>query len=204
MNYSMNTMSKFEYAVRFIVMLFYVILHQKDAAGLIIVNDKVKHYLPPRSTGGYLKEILSILESLIPAGRTDLKTGINSLIPHLKKRGVVLFFSDFLCDMDDFFSELMHLRSYNQEIYLFHVMDNSELNFPFRDFANFKCLESENSYLAESKAIRDIYLRELNNHLALIRKKCLENYIKYFLLDTSFSVEEEVFGFLMHGRRNGI
>src|SRR5688572_24451655 len=60
--------SKFEYATGVAASLSYLMLHQLDAVGLTVHDDKLRDALPPHAGSKQLPRILQMLESARPGG----------------------------------------------------------------------------------------------------------------------------------------
>ena len=80
-----------------------------------------------------------------PAPRISGTTGVGSVLQwiggRLRRRGIVVLFSDLFDDPEKVLMGLRHFRHKRHEVIVFHVMDEAELTFPFRDSALFEGLE---------------------------------------------------------------
>ena len=68
---------------------------QRDAAGLIVFDDEVRHFVPPSTRQGQLHRLLHGIEQAQPGLRTDFARPFAHLMDFLRRRGVVVAISDF-------------------------------------------------------------------------------------------------------------
>ncbi len=54
-----SEVSKLEYGITLSAGLSYLLINQKDAAGITLYSDKIENYIPPKSTKVHLHSILS-------------------------------------------------------------------------------------------------------------------------------------------------
>src|SRR5260370_1351217 len=62
MGYGRRGVSKLDYAGYLAAALGYLLAQQGDPAGLVIFDEKTRQYLPPRSRGGHVRDLLLALE----------------------------------------------------------------------------------------------------------------------------------------------
>src|SRR5437764_9675609 len=71
MAYKGKTASKFEYAQYIAASLAYLMLHQRDAVGLVLHDTKVRHLIPPKASSKHLLQILRVLQEQKAEGETS-------------------------------------------------------------------------------------------------------------------------------------
>jgi uncharacterized protein (DUF58 family) len=135
-------LTKLQYACRMAACLSYFMLRQRDAAGLMIFDSKIRTALPPRLRQTHLKHILSALEQAEPGGETNISKPLHELAEGLKRAGLIILISDLLDDPESVISALQHFRFQGHEVIVFQVLDSGELNFPFTTMTEFTDLES--------------------------------------------------------------
>ena len=62
MKYTSGTVTKLDYASYLSAALTYLMLNQRDGIGLVLFDEKIQKFIPPRSTPSYLNTILKNLE----------------------------------------------------------------------------------------------------------------------------------------------
>ena len=191
MEFGMSTVSKLDYAKCACACLSRLMLRQRDAVGLRCFAGRKDHFIPPRSRASHLKSILNVLERVKPSGDMNLSDTLLSLGPRLKRRGMVIVFSDCFGDLDQLVKSLRLLRLRGHEVILFHVLAPEELAFSFTNASRFVCLETAGLRLdLEPTAVRQRYLSRLNEFLQRLMRECARIRCEYFRLATDQSLAD--------------
>jgi uncharacterized protein (DUF58 family) len=202
MHYGSGRVTKLEYAKHMAACLAYLIVRQRDSVGLGVFDDQLRQYVAPKGSTSVIRDIAKALEETRPEPRTDIAGQLNSFALRLRRRGVVLLFSDLFDKVEDFVKGLDHLRFCGHNVTVFHVMDPYELTFPFLGTRRFKGLEAPAEILTEPRRIRSAYLEELNKFFVQIRRSCERSHSDYVLVDTSRPIDEVLSEYLI-GRMRG-
>lgn len=185
MAFSQSTVSKLDYARAACACLSRLMLRQRDGVGIALVSQQVDAWLPPRGFPRYLHAILETLRTVTPHGQTHLGAALFDLPRRLKRRGMLLVFSDCLSDWDTTLSAMKHARLRGHDVILFQVMAPEELNFQFNRWSRFECLEDTGLKMdLDPVAVRDEYLRQLQEFLQRIERDCSGLGIDRVLLST--------------------
>jgi uncharacterized protein (DUF58 family) len=190
MDYTSGGISKFEYARTLASALAYFIMRQRDAVGLITFDDEVREFIPAKCRQPHLIRILRSLSRLESGTHTDVVKPLADLAAHLHKKSLVILITDMLDDESRVISALQNLRSMGNDVITFQIMDNAELNFPFNEPSEFIDLESNESFITSPAAIRDAYLKNLNEFLEYCRKQCQSSGVDYCLINTKDPLDE--------------
>src|SRR5262245_31247055 len=91
-------MNKFEYAATAAASLAYLLTHQQDAVGLLLFDDDVRREVPPASSPAHLRALLATLEAARLEKPTEIKAVFDRLAERLRRRSLVVLFSDLLAD----------------------------------------------------------------------------------------------------------
>jgi uncharacterized protein (DUF58 family) len=185
MLYGRGAMNKYEYACTAAACLAYLIIKQQDSAGLVSFGFDVKAVLPPKSSQRQLTGIAQSLDLSRPAQQTDMLKALRQVAETTPSRGVVIVFSDFLTDREPVFKGLEMLRHRKQDVVVFHILDDDELNFPFGGMTKFEGLEDLPHLFCDPKALREGYLEALEEYLKEVRRGCTRLGIDYNLIKTS-------------------
>ena len=59
MGYGRSGVSKLDYASYLAAALAYLLAQQGDPAGLLLFDEQTRHYLPPRTRGGHIRDLLA-------------------------------------------------------------------------------------------------------------------------------------------------
>src|SRR6478672_5943274 len=180
-----GTMYKYEYAATAVASLSYLTIKQQDSCGLITFDEDVRQVIPPRSSQLHLDAVTKALHVSNPRAKTDILKIIRRVAENMPNRGLVLIFSDLLCDREPLFKGLEMLRHRRHDVMVFHVMDDDELLFPFSGMTKFEGLEELPHVLCEPRSLRDGYLEALEEYLVEVRRGCTRIGIDYNLVRTS-------------------
>jgi len=179
-----TSLSKLEYAQCIAGALTYMILQQQDSVGLATFDKELRALVRASSNPSHLKQLLHVMEESVPERKTSIGPIFHDLAERLKKRGIVLVFSDLFDDVKSVMAGLKHFRHRRHEVVLFHVLDPAELDFPFQQVTLFKGLEQFPDVLAEPRALRKAYLQEFNGFLHEVKQGCRALRIDYVEMRT--------------------
>ncbi len=194
--------SKLDYAKRLAATLAYLTVHQGDAAGLIAIGEKMVSEVPPRRNPAHLKNIFDAMEKVQPKGETGLLAALHELAEKVRRRALVVIFSDFFCDLEPLLSCFQHFRFEKHDLTVFHLLDRVELDFRFERPVRFVDLESSFSLVTEPGVIREEYLRQLQGFMAQLRAGCHEFKAEYHQVVTDQNYEKVVADFLVERARH--
>lgn len=198
--------SKFQYASYLAAALSYLMIHQRDAVGLTLFNQKITRYLPPRSVMSYLSVLLGELEHAKVSGSAEWTTSLHRVAEQIKRRGLVILLSDFMPrDLDNdpkqILTGLKHFRHRHHEVLVLQVLDRLDYRFDFRDDAIFEDVESGMNLPTQPHHIRAAVQKEIDEYLEWFKRQCRENNIDYQLLDTSMDFDQGLLQFLLKRKR---
>ena len=196
MAYSSGGVSKLEYGRTLASALAYFIMRQRDAVGLITFDSEVRDFIPARCRQPHLIRILRTLASVEAGTRTDVVKPLSDLAGHLRKKSIVILITDLLDDENRVISALQNLRSMGNDVITFQLMDDAELNFPFNEASEFIDLENNESYITSPAAIRQAYLKNLQEFLDYCRKQCQSSGVDYCLMNTSKPLDEALSSYM--------
>ncbi len=189
-------MSKFEYAATAVATLAYLLMQQKDTFGLVLFDEKVHSILPAKGSGAHYRNILDVLTKARAGGRTDVSNALFALVPQLKRRGLVVVFSDFIDATDRLALGLGQMSYRHQDVGLFHVEDPVERDFPFAGQTIFLGPEQEGKLLCEPRDLRRAYLGARRRHLDTIREAALQFRYDMEQIHTDIGLDEVLTKFL--------
>ena len=129
-------------ASRVAASLAYLILNQRDLAGLVLGSAEEVFWLPPRAVEAQLVRILQALASRGAAGADHLEFCLRSLVERGERLGVIAVISDFTFEPDGVRRQLSRLQAQGHEVILFQVRDPKEEEFPFSRWVRFRDRET--------------------------------------------------------------
>ena len=198
--------SKFTYASYLAAALSYLMIHQRDAAGMMLFSEKINRYLPPKSVKSYLTPLLGELENAQPLGMANWTTSLHQIAEQIKRRGLIIILSDFLPrDLErepaQMLAGLKHFRHRKHEVLVFQILDPLDYRFNFRDEAIFQDVESGVQLPTQPQHLRAAVQKEIDGYLAWFKRQCRENQIDYKLLDTAMDFDQALMQYLLKRQR---
>jgi uncharacterized protein (DUF58 family) len=190
------SLSKLEYARSLAAAMAYLMIHQQDAVGAMLFAERPIQYVPPRSVRSHLDVVLKCLAQGQPAGKTKLGPALHELAERIKRRGLVLLFSDLLDTPADVLSGLQHFRHRNHEVIVFHILDPDEIDFPYHDASTFVDMESGAQLTTEPWEIAPRYRERLEAWRAKYSRACREQLVDYVPLDTRTPFDRALLAYL--------
>ena len=185
-----GVMNKVEYAQTLVAALSYIILHQFDGVGLLLFNDRVNKYIPPRYKPSHFQHILHGLETLKNHGVTRISNVVNNTIEGLPDHGMVMIISDLLIRDDDLYKSLKLMRSRGLEVIVFHVLHPDEVHLPFEGDIVFESLEDDPNVNLDPADIRNVYKKIIQENIKTNRKIFPSLGIDYLFLETSNPLDQ--------------
>jgi uncharacterized protein (DUF58 family) len=184
-----GTISKLVYASYLASALAYLMIRQQDAVGLTIYDEKIRAVLPPHATTMYLREIIKELSALSAGNKTGTAQSLHLVAEQIKRRGLVIIFSDLFDTPKEVMGALKHFRHKKNEVVLFHILDPRERSFSFGSDAVFKDMETAEELITQPYHIRKAYQEAMKDFIAFYQRECREHGIDYVLLDTAMNFD---------------
>ncbi len=160
-----NTRGKFHYAQVMAAALSYLMLHQGDSVGLVLMDEQVRAQLPPRASPGHILSICRTLQEATPGGRTDLATVITQFAARLKRRSLLILISDLLDDPQQVLSALGQLHHRGHEVVVFQVLHPREIDFNLglagHGVTVIRDMETDDEFDAEPALVRELVQAEV-------------------------------------------
>ncbi|MCA9012990.1 MAG: DUF58 domain-containing protein [Planctomycetaceae bacterium] len=200
MQFGQSTVSKLNYARAAAACLARLMLRQRDGVGLATVGRRVEQYIPPRGYPRHLQAILQALRQIEPQGETELAPSLYDLPRRLKRRGLLLLFSDCFGDWDSTADALKRAQLRGHDVLVFHVLAPEELTFQFDRWSSFECLEQPSLRMdLDPPAIREAYLKSLHAFLDRVSLDCTNMGADYLLLPTDTDLGQTL-SYYLHRR----
>lgn len=196
MNYGSGEVKKIDYARILAAVLTYFSYQQRDGVGLLTFDTEVRAHIPASRRSGQLINILKTIENIVPSQTTEFKKPLRYLAELLKRRGIIVLISDLYDEPENIIAGLKALRSKGNDIVVFHIMDDFELNFPFQEAAQFEDIETKRKMHVIPDHLRTKYLEILEDHMSKIRKELSGSRIDYVLMNTSKPLDLGLFTYL--------
>ncbi len=197
MGFGLSAITKFQYARALAACLCRLVLRQSDSAGLAVLGDGLRDYVPPRANPNHFQAILQLLTRATPSGETSLAENLTELARRIKRRGLLVLLSDCFDDLPALRQALQFLRARGHEIILLHTMAPEELHFEFGGWSRFECLEVDGTHLSlDPGLVRTEYLENVRTFLAELKQICAETGCDYQPLPTDKPMGEALAWYL--------
>ena len=197
--------SKLQYAQYVAASLAFLMLHQRDAVGLVIHDTRLRRLIPAKASSKHLLRIIRTLEETRPGGETALAPIWHDLAGHqLRRRGMIVVLSDCFDDVERLLNALQHFRHKRHEVLLFHILAPEEIEFPFRRWTQFRNLErNAEKLLVDPNRLRSEYLKNFQAFCTTLKERAGGMRIDYHLLRTDQPVERALGVYLTRRQRQG-
>lgn len=206
--------SKLEYGSYLAACLAYFSSLQRDRVGLVTIDSDVTNYVPASSK--HLRLILQTLDQTIQAGATaaaqEAKTNVlgetklgtaTQLGPAMRKiselfrrRSMIVVISDLYEEPEAIVEAVNNLQGRGNDIMIFHLLDPTELEFPFTDSSNFIDIETGEKMPVIPDYLRAQYREVIAAHVAALGKGLRDHRIDYAMFDTSRPLDGALFAYL--------
>lgn len=190
--------------------LMQLLKKQRDAVGLSVFSDSYQYYAPEKGSERHYYMLMNALNQIAlqksQQEGTDLHTYLHLIAEKLKRRSLVVLFSDmFQEQVDDerLFESLRHLKYNKHEVILFHLTDRkTELEFSFENTPRrFTDVETGQRIDLYPENVRESYQTALQDYLKSIRLVCAKYGIKYFPVDVAEPFTRIINTFLVERQR---
>jgi uncharacterized protein (DUF58 family) len=191
MAYRGKTLSKFQYAQHVAASLAYLMLHQRDAVGLVTHDTRIRQLISPKANAKHLLRLLHTLELTQPGGETSLAPIWHDLAVQIPRRGLVVILSDCFDQIEPLMRALRHFRHQRQEVLLFHILAPEEMEFPFKKWTQFRNLEvAHHKLLVDPQQLRREYLKNLETFCQQLRERAGHMQVDYHMMRTDEPVDK--------------
>ena len=190
MAYTSGGVSKLEYGSYLLAALSYLMIRQQDAAGVVLFDENIRSFIPPKSIPSHLNTLLNTLDIKAPGEDTRIEPVLHEMAERIKKRGLVIIISDLFDDPENIMNGLKHFRHSKQEVILFHILDRNELEFDFNSRTKFVDMESGEEITTDPWHVKNEYKNLIKGLQDYYRSECRLNLIDYVPLFTDDSLDK--------------
>jgi uncharacterized protein (DUF58 family) len=179
--------SKFRYAKVVAAALAHLVITQGDSAGLMTMQGDRLQFLPAKGGRVHLRALLAMLEQLDADARWDAERVLSRGAELLKRRGVLLALSDFYDSEHATRRALRQAARRGHDVGMLQVVSRAEIDFPYRDDAEFEDLETGARQLVSGRAMASAYRAAVGEFLSRCRAEAHRDGISYALFTTDAS-----------------
>ena len=206
-----NELTKLSYGSHLAAALHFLMVKQRDATGLIAFDDRVHTLLRPKSTLGYLRQLLLKLEQFNSSPpeentRTSAAAVLNEIAERISRRSLVVVITDLfenIAQHDALLKALRHLRYRNHEVLVFHVLESeTERKFQFPDVPMvFRDMETGEEISLQPAQLKQNYQEAVQAFSERFRRQCLGYNIDFIELDTAEPYDTALLAYLNKRKR---
>jgi uncharacterized protein (DUF58 family) len=191
-----SSITKLEYTTYLAASLAVLMYFQKDAAGLVIYDELLRTFMAPKATSQNLKLLLTQLASITPSGKTNTASALNTVAERIKRRGLIIVFSDLFDDQNKVISALKHFRHKKNEVIVFQVLDPIEMSFAIDSPTIFKDIETSKELLSQPISVINSYREAVQEFLDKYKKAFNANNIDYVFMSTEHPFDTGLLAYL--------
>lgn len=195
--------SKMDFAKRLAAALAWLMIAQKDAAGLYTFNHKITSILAPKAYRSYTAQIFNRLILLEPGESTDILAPLHQIAESIKKRSLVIIISDLMEDADKIMQALKHFRNHRHEVLVFHICDPREQLLDYRRETEFIDSESGEKIIVNPWQISGEYRQRYKSFYQNIKESCHQIEVEYNPVCTTEDISGLLLKYLMK-RKKGL
>ena len=189
-----SRITKLDYAKTLAACLTYLVSKQRDRVGLVTFDEEVIDHVPPSAK--HVDVVLHTLERVQAKRPGRLGPPLRKLAEHFGRRGIVVVISDLYEEPDEILDALSLIRFRGNDVILFHVLDNAEIDFTFDDASSFEDLESGEQLPVVPDALREQYRAMIREHIAALTSKSAAQRVDYNLLNTTKPLDYALFNYM--------
>lgn len=194
--------SKLQYARLMAAALAHLLGAQGDAVGLVAYAEGVREYLAPRTGRAHVRRLLVALDALEGRGATATPAALRRAVDLLKRRGLLMLFSDLYDEDGAIEAELRRAVRMGHELAVFLMLTRDELEFPFRGDVRLEDVESGRTVLSGS-AVAERYRANVRAFVARWRERCAVEGIDFALAATDRPIDTALREYLLARARRG-
>ena len=173
MAYAGQHVSKFQYARMLAASLAWLLLGQRDSVGLMTFDSQIRDQVKPSSNRENFRRITEMLEETTPGAETSVASMIESALPSIQRRSLLILISDCFDDVDVLAKVLQRCRHAKHEVVIFRIAAPEEEEFPFERPTQFRNLEDlDQRLLVDPGRLRKEYLLQYNEFVRSLSREC--------------------------------
>jgi uncharacterized protein (DUF58 family) len=196
---SRGDVTKLEYGSYVAACLAYLAERQRDRVGILTFDSDIVTHVPPSAK--HFNIVLHTLDRAKGERPGNLAVPLAKMAEHFKRRGLLVLISDFYEEPDAVLEAIKPLRFLGNDLIVFHVLDQAELDFGYDDASSFEDLESGEQVPVVPESLRAQYRQMIQDHIAALTTKFSEHRIDYTVLNTSEPLDRSLFSYLASRQR---
>ncbi len=179
---------------------------QRDAFALTMFDNEIQFSSDAKSTSTHQKNLFFELEKALGEAPIQAKTALPAVLSNLAdripKRSLVIILSDFFQkneNHEQMFAALQHLKYNQNEVVLFHIMDEKtelDLNFNTQQI-EFVDIENGEVLKLNTNSIQQQYQESIKLYLIELQAKCYQYKIDFVPCNITEGFDKVLINFLI-------
>lgn len=204
MDHKDGAYKKIDYARYLAAALAYLANLQGDATGLYVFQDGGLFSLASRQDFQHLSRLFYHLENMKAGGEFTKPVNYKDIYSGSRKKELVIFITDIYQQNTEIFDLLDTLTALRNEVIVFHLMGQNELDLDFKGYSRLEDLETGQTVKIDPQNARKEYQENLNVYLAKIRTEMLDRHIHYRMISMDQSPDQALHDFLNQRNKLGV
>ena len=193
--------TKLRYAQFLAGSLAFLAGRQHDAVGCMVFDEEVRDFRDPSTRSGKLQSVLHCIDSASASTGTKFDKPFDKFREQITRRGLVAVVSDFYCDTESLLAGVRPLAWQGQDVILFQVLDDAELDPSFRSNVLLEDLETGEAIEVEPEFMSEHYPQRIRAHVDELKKAAAGIGADHVLVKTSDPLDQALRNYLLFRER---
>ena len=193
--------TKLDYARKLAGTLAYLASGQGDAVGLFCAGQGFRREVPAKRNSTSLKLVLDELAAMQAEGETGLPQALHEAAERVAQRALVVIISDLFMDTEELRSCFQHLRFRKHDVVVFHLMEQSEIDFHFERPMKFVDLEGVPAMMVDPTTIAQEYRAAVQQYLQQLHQITRDSGVDYRRVGIEENYSDVLARFLLSRKR---
>jgi len=194
MDFASRGVTKLEYAKYLAASLSYLARRQGDRVGAVTFDAGVRDVIPCSARN--LDLVLLTLDRATAERPGDLAAAFEDVVARPVKRGLVAVVSDLYGDPERLATLLGRLRAAGSDVLVFHLLDNAELDLPWKGAITVRDLETGATLPVAPEALREEYRARIEEHIREMSLALAAVDAEHTLVDTAVPLDAALYRYL--------
>jgi uncharacterized protein (DUF58 family) len=194
MDFASRGVTKLEYAKYLAASLSYLARRQGDRVGAVTFDAGVRDVIPCSARN--LDLVLLTLDRATAERPGDLAAAFEDVVTRPVKRGLVAVVSDLYGDPERLATLLGRLRAAGSDVLVFHLLDNAELDLPWKGAITVRDLETGATLPVAPEALREEYRARIEEHIRDMSLALAAVDAEHTLVDTAVPLDAALYRYL--------
>ncbi len=190
--YGKDRLTKYDYGGTMSAALAYLLHRQHDSVGVTLFDSEVRKKVPVSTSSAALRWIGTAMDEVDPREKTGILGAMKKVADSIPPRGLVVIISDLFAPRDEIAASFEEFSMRKHDLIVFHVLDETELSFPFEGHTLFKGLEDYPEVAADPRSLRDAYIEAIDEYVADVERVCSTLGVDYYRCHTGEPIDAAI------------